>query len=299
MKILVIHPWGLGDLIMATPMLKSLKLSGHKVDLAIFSKSLETLLKENNFLENIYLIKSYKDYLKFFGKYDILVATAGVNPRKIKILNLFVMAKKVFAKKQEKDIHRIKMNLKIVSNLLTKTTKEPYIFIKDSDAYKKYFSKEKKNIAFAVGSGSKQKFKRWNGFRDVIKVLQGRFNILVFIGADEVDLEKEYEDLEVKIIKEHLEDVVSIVSKLDLLVGNDNGIMHIGYATKVNTVTIFGMTNEKETGSYRKNSEAVFVKNLECRPCFDPSTDKIGCFTLECLKYIQAKEVVSKCLKFL
>jgi len=93
--------------------------------------------------------------------------------------------------------------------------------------------------------------------------------------------------------------VIKIISKLNLLVGNDNGLMHIGYGVGINTITIFGMTNEKETGGYRDNNEAVFIENLSCRPCFNPSNDKIGCFSLECLKDISVEVVFSKCQKYL
>ena len=292
MKILVIHSWGLGDLIMATPMLKSLAKSRHEVDLVLFSKVNGVILKENNFLENIFYITSKKDFFKFFRKYDALVATAGTNPKKMKFLAKILGIKKVFASFQEKDIHRIDMNLKIVKPLLKEIDKKPYIYISNEDVSK--YLKKGKNIGFAVGSGARQKFKRWGKFKELISKIEG--NKLIFIGPDEKDLEKEFKEF--NIVKEPLEKVITLISKLDLMVGNDNGLMHIAYATKINTVTIYGMTNEKETGGYRKNNKAVFL-DLECRPCFDPATDKIGCNTLECLKNLESERVWKVCQQFL
>jgi heptosyltransferase-2 len=295
MKILVIHSWGMGDLILATPMLKSLAKNGYEVDLAVFGGFAKVILKNNDFIKSIYELSSFFDFVKFFKKYDYLVSTAGTNPFKIKILGKFLGVKNVFAMKQERNVHRIDMNLKIVNPLLKIIEKEPYIYV---NGCKKYIDDKKKNIGFAVGSGVKQKFKRWDKekYKKLIEKMDG--NKLVFLGKDESDLEKFFKNLDVTIVKENLEDVIGIISNLDLLIGNDNGLMHIGYATKINTVTIFGMTNEKETGGYRKNNESIFL-DIKCRPCFDPSTDKLKCNTYECLKNLESERVWKVCQKYL
>ena len=70
--------------------------------------------------------------------------------------------------------------------------------------------------------------------------------------------------------------------------------MHIGYATNINTLTIFGMTNEKETGGYREKNKNVFL-DLECRPCFDSSSDYIGCNSFDCLTKLSVEKVIEKC----
>jgi len=203
MKILVIHSWGIGDLIMATPMLKSLHASGHTVDLALFT------------------------------------STAGTNPKKVQFLAKLLGMKKVFCKAQEKDIHRIEMNLQTVDELLTKKTKEPYIFI-DSDKtalIEKYIDKTGKNIGICIGSGSKQKFKRWHGYKELLKKFEG--NVLVFIGPDEVELEEEFAKENAAIVKESLENTIKLISQLDLVVGNDNGLPCFDPATdKVGCTTL-------------------------------------------------------------
>ena len=155
---------------------------------------------------------------------------------------------------------------------------------------------DKKNIGFAVGSGSNQKFKRWDKYRELINKIEG--NKLLFIGPDEVELEEEFKDLEITIVKERLEDTIKIVSSLDFLIGNDNGVMHIGYATKVNTLTIVGMTNEKETCGYRENNHHVFLE-MSCRPCFNSATDRVGCKTFDCLRDLSVEKVYAKCQQYL
>jgi ADP-heptose:LPS heptosyltransferase len=296
-RVLVVHTWGLGDLILATPMMQSLAQSGYSVDLVLFDKNQGVILEKNDFLEHIFYIKRKRELFQFFRKYDVLVTTAGMNPWKVKLLNLFIAAKRLFFSAQVRDMHRIELNLQTVKELLSFESKKPYIYIKQSKRVEeKYLKKDKKNVGLAIGSGSKQKFKRWDKYRELIENLDA--NLLLFIGPDELELEREYRELDVTIVKESLEDTISLVASLDLVVGNDNGIMHIAYATERNTVTIYGMTNPKESGGYNKNNIALSLE-MECMPCFNPANDKIGCKTLECLVNLDSDTVLQKCLQFL
>ncbi len=290
MRVLVFHSWGMGDLIMATPMLQSLHLSGHQVDLVVTSELNKTILKENRFLNNIYLIKNYLELFKFYKKYDVLAATAGINPKKVFLLNLSVRAKHVFATKQKKSVHRIDVNIENVKAILTEIRKEPYIYLEHNEnILKKYFS-NCKNIGFAVGSGKRQSFKRMDiaKYVELIKKIDG--NKLIFIGQDELELKKELEGLNVKIVSENIENTIAIISRLDMLIGNDNGLMQIGYATKTKTITIFGMTNEKETGGYFEQNKSFFL-DMPCRPCFDSSNDRLKCSEIRCLKDISVEKI--------
>ena len=296
-RILVVHTWGLGDLILATPMMQSLAKSGYSVDLVLFDTAQGIILQENTFLQNIFFLKKKREMLQFFRKYDIMVTTAGMNPLKVRLLNLLIGAKRLFFAAQEKNIHRIDLNLKTVEKLLSIESKIPYIYVNENRSLQeKYLQKDKKNIGIAIGSGSKQKFKRWGKFKELIKNMDG--NILLFIGPDEIELEEEYRESNVRIVKESLKDTISLVASLDLLVGNDNGVMHIAYATGRNTVTVYGMTNPKESGGYNINNKNVSLE-MECIPCFNPANDSIGCKTLECLKNLDEKRVLHICQQFL
>ena len=297
MRVLVVHTWGLGDLLMATPMLKSLAQSGHEVELALTNAANAKLLQENGFLQKIHIIKGKLDFLRFVGRYDALVTTAGMDPKKAKNLARLLLIRRWYGGHQPRGIHRIEANLRIVDPLLSRRDTEPYIYIPPlSPGLERAYLQSGPNIGLAPGSGAKQKYKRWPYFRDLAKWLEG--NILLFVGPDELELADEFADLGVRVVQEPLLDVVALISRLDLLVGNDNGLMHIGYATKRNCVTIHGMTNEKETGGYRPNNEAICLP-LECRPCFDPASNKLGCDTLECLRLLEPQRVYEACEKFL
>ncbi len=295
MRILVFHSWGIGDLVMATPMLKTLALNGYEVDLVLTNHINRSIVKEAKFIKNIFVINKITDFLRFYKKYDYFIVTAGTNPLKAKLLNLMIGAKNVISTFQKKDIHRLELNLEMVKPFCKEIAKQPYVYVPKSDSFQPYIVQNRKNIGFAVGSGYKQKFKRWDieKFIDLI----GKFdaNILVFIGPDEDDLYDRLKDIEwIKIIKESLEDSVKIISKLDLLIGNDNGLMHIGKAVGVKTFTIFGMTDEKEVGSYDRDKNFDIYIDIDCRPCFHTKYKPIKCRNFKCFDNMSIEYVYQK-----
>jgi len=298
-KVLIFHNGGLGDTIMATPAMQMLYNNGYKLDLILHSKINKEILKGLEIFENIYVIEKKIKLLPFifknFKKYDYLVGTIPVNPNKVKKLGFLLGVKKVFSKYNDKNRHRIYENIENVKPLLKDLTFfNPYICLKENKSViDKYISKTKKNIGFAIGSGKNQKFKRWD-IKKYIKVFDHfkNENILVFIGPDEDDLFNEVKNIPyIKIVNENILDTIGIINNLDLLVGNDNGLMHIGYALNKKTLTIFGMTNELEVGGYNKNNIAVF-KQMMCRPCFDYLSDKVGCNSFDCLNNLEVNEIV-------
>jgi ADP-heptose:LPS heptosyltransferase len=291
----VFHSWGMGDLIMATPMLQSLSASGHQVEL-ILTSDYTPLLKGASFLERVWVVKGKIELLKFFRRFDYLVGTGGINPRKVKLLGTLLGVKRVFSKGRVPNLHRIQLNLQLAEPLITKVVQEPYLYIDPNPpSAEKYLRGEGPFLGFAVGSGGKQKFKRWPYFRELIPQLPGRK--FIFIGPDEVELKGKFEGVG-EVLQLPLGELPGFIKKLDLLVGNDNGVMHIGYGVGVDTITIIGMTNHLETGGYRPNNRHIYL-NLECRPCFDPGSNSLGCSDYRCLTDLPVSKVREECLKIL
>ncbi len=93
--------------------------------------------------------------------------------------------------------------------------------------------------------------------------------------------------------KTNLEELSSVVSNLKLLVANDGGILHLGVAAGVKTVSIFGPVNEKVYGPYPASSmHAVVVKDLPCRPCYKNFRMKVCDRNRECLSSISVEDVL-------
>jgi len=298
-KVLVLHTWGMGDMIMATPMLRSLFENGYQVDLIVTTVVNLKIMKNADFIHKIFLVKNIFQYLKFAFGYDYLIVTTGTNLNKIKFLNLIIMAKNVLAGTPKKNEHRIVSNLNIINSIVTHKTDKTFISIeKDSNVLDKYITSSEKVYGFAIGSGSNQKFKRWpiDKWISLIEHFDGIK--LVFIGPDEVDLQKKLLGIKnIMIVLENLEDTIQVINSLDCLVGTDNGVMHIGYALGIKTFTLFGMTNPLEIGGYNKSLNHNISLNLSCAPCFHSENSIVGCNTLECLNNISAEYVYDNIVK--
>jgi heptosyltransferase-2 len=84
-----------------------------------------------------------------------------------------------------------------------------------------------------------------------------------------------------------IRELMALVSECDLLVTNDSGPMHIGYAVRTPVVAIFGSTSPEHTGPVGKN-DIVIKKGLDCSPCFERECKKNN---LKCMEMITSEEV--------
>ncbi|BCD60567.1 MULTISPECIES: glycosyltransferase family 9 protein [unclassified Nitratiruptor] len=306
-RVIIFHNGGIGDTIMATPMMQMLYDNGYTIDLLLHSSLNKTIITGLNIFENIYVIDK-KSHLFFFAlrnfkKYDYLIGTVGADVKKLQKLSLLIGAKKWFGKYNEKNRHRIDENIDVVRDLLQKNQikRDPYVYLQENEKIiEKYIEKYRKNIGFAIGSGKNQKFKRWDieNYKKLFEKYQDE-NILVFIGPDETDLKKQLKECKnITVVDESLINTIAIINHLDLLVGNDNGLMHIGYALKKKTLTLYGMTNRLEIGGYDERINHSIDLELPCREsgCFDSKIWGIRCIkaSFECLDKITPKMVENK-----
>lgn len=87
--------------------------------------------------------------------------------------------------------------------------------------------------------------------------------------------------------KTELRELISMISECDVLVTNDSGPMHIGYAVRTPVVAIFGSTSPDHTGPVGKKDIAI-KKNLDCAPCFERECRRRD---LKCMEMITSYEV--------
>ena len=92
--------------------------------------------------------------------------------------------------------------------------------------------------------------------------------------------------------KTDLAEAMGLISRLDLLVSNDSGLMHIGAALDVPMVAIFGSTNPVTTGPWSGNSKIVRHK-LPCSPCLKRTCPR----DFRCMLGIEVEEVLDACLE--
>jgi lipopolysaccharide heptosyltransferase I len=86
-----------------------------------------------------------------------------------------------------------------------------------------------------------------------------------------------------------LPELVEWLRKCDVLVTNDTGPMHIAAAVGTSTVSLFGPTDPHRTGPYQARKNVLHRTNLDCVPCFQRYCTRA--VDRECLQEISPVQV--------
>jgi lipopolysaccharide heptosyltransferase II len=155
-----------------------------------------------------------------------------------------------------------------------------------------------------INPGGDRKNKRWNPYHyavvadRLIEEFDASIVILGGHGEEEISLtvqnsmKNEAANLAGKL---SLDDLAYIISRLDLLVTNDSGPMHIGAATKTPLIAIFGPDDPLMTRPYTSSDLYRLISEpVHCRPC-----NKDECDNFVCLDLITPDMVFEKCAELL
>ncbi len=322
MKVLIIHTYGLGDMIMFTPALKQLmrQYKNISIDILVFQKMASEAIIECKSINNVYYADfSIRGILKIIpvlrhNTYDLSIITSGTNPIKAGIFSSFVGAKERVGEylnyplpfytkniKYQEHIHRVENNILLVSDSLENIS-EPFFCI---DKFWKTSSKQKIKQCITVGvhAGSNAKFKmrRWpkEYFVILLNLLKEKYEceICVFGGPDEME-ESQYiaKETQIKLISgKSLKDAASLIADCDLFINTDSGLGHIASCFDMETFTIFGPAKAYKTSPY-SNKAHIIKLNLECQPCY--GTDRVkNCKDFKCLHELSPTYVFSEIVK--
>ncbi|WP_428023809.1 lipopolysaccharide heptosyltransferase I [Arcobacter sp.] len=229
----------------------------------IFSVNLKAI-KKNKF-EIINQIKLIKKYSK--NNYDLVIDAQGLiksaivskllaktvagfdkNSIREKSATLFYN-KKVTIPYDENTIDRnVKvlsspLNFEITSKMILE--KEPFLFYKDENPIiYDYIKNDKKNIIFVIGSTWESRNYPKEKFLNIANELKE--NCIVVWGSEsekEKALWLEGNSNYIKALpKINLNSLKALVSKVDLLIGNDTGPTHMAWGLNIPSITIFGPT---------------------------------------------------------
>ncbi len=67
--------------------------------------------------------------------------------------------------------------------------------------------------------------------------------------------------------KTSLREAMAVIRRLDLLVSNDSGAMHLAYAQRVPLIVMQGAADPRVTGPFASNSQVLRDQSLACAPC--------------------------------
>ncbi|WP_297890003.1 lipopolysaccharide heptosyltransferase II [Sulfurihydrogenibium sp.] len=328
MRILLYQTAFLGDLILTTPLIQSLKKIYPDSFLTVISKPFgKDVLKNNPFVDRLITFDKSKDstvsLIKTLRKerYDVAISPHRSH-RASYILFLSGIPKRIGFDKSGFSFlytdlvshrfdgtHEIERNLKLLEKLsgfnpdLIEKNPKLYLSQEEEEFYKSFDLKSKSYIT--VAPGSKWDTKRWtsSGFAKVIDVLIEKREKVVLIGS------KEDEDFVNQILSKTLKKPINLVGKTTLrqtfsivknsklLISNDSAPVHMAVCFDVPVVDIYGPT-VKEFGFYPyKNGVVVEIEGLKCRPCGLHGHKTCPIKTHECMKKITPEMVLENVFK--
>jgi len=105
--------------------------------------------------------------------------------------------------------------------------------------------KEKKNIAFVIGASWKSKIYPKEKIVEVCNALKQKCHIIWGSEQEKKNAEWICKNSEFATLAPslNLSELVSFISHMDLLIGNDTGPTHMAWAQNISSITLFGPTN--------------------------------------------------------
>lgn len=155
--------------------------------------------------------------------------------------------------------------------------KQPFLFFEDTDIFEKILKKDRKNILLIVGASWKSKIYSKEKFAKIVNRLDENF--IITWGSEQEKAIAQYIAKNSKatvLPKLSINELKALVSKVDLLIGNDTGPTHMAWALNVPSITIFGCTP-----GYRNTYETKINRIIESKSKVDPKKLNKEDFSIE------------------
>lgn len=289
-NILIIRLSSLGDILLTTPLIRSLneKYCGIKVDF-VLREQYEDLLKYNNNIENLFLYKKDNtNNVVLFNElknrnYDLVVDLQN-NLRSAEIRRKLKVRSVIFEKKTIDKFFLVhfKINRFKGPQEIPKRYGETLPgFSLDNKGLELFYPGDIKSELnddekfIGIAPGSRHFTKMWpkQYFIDLCKMLSNDgFRIVIFGGKSDISLCAELTEKTPGSINLCNDDkillTVANIKKCKVVICNDSGLMHAATAVGTPVLAIFGST-VREFGFTPYKSKNLILENklLTCRPC--------------------------------
>jgi heptosyltransferase-1 len=333
-KILLIRLRRIGDVILTTPAISTLKEGFPAASISyIVEKPFRDLVEGNPNLDKVIVLERKQSLSEFFKlirlirkeKYDVVLDFHG-GPRaslitllskaklkvgyRIKYKN-FIYKIKLPRRPKEGHFHSVESHINLVRALGVDVKPIPPLYLPQAkktevEKVKKFIEENTlggyKIITVHISAGNK--FRDW-GVENLVKLtsLLGQQSDvkIVLLGtsedqrAEEEILKKSKASLLSLVGKLNLREVKDLISHSSLFVGPDSGPMHIAASTSTPIVALFGPTLPAHFAPWQAKA-FVIEKELDCRPC-----KQRNCIykDFRCLRSINPEEVYRACLRFI
>lgn len=336
-KILIIRFSSIGDIILTTPILKTLKEKYPEAKLFYATKKeymelvglfpwvdyifcidsnnkikgLFELIKKIN-LEKIDLLIDLHRSLRSIMLYYFSFARYKLPYSKYRFLRFL----RIYFKWRllPKNLHVIDYYFKPLEKLgINSNNREPELRInKDTQEQTEKYLKEmgvtNNDLIIGICSGAKWETKRWpwDKFVELGDKLISSLNAKIVLIGDSNDLligEKIAYLMMHKPInligKTSLSELVALIKRCDIIITNDSSPLHIAVSLKVPSISIFGPTTlDFGFGPYG-DRHIVLERDLSCRPCSSHGSKKCPDKTHQCMELITSGEVLQAAIKIL
>lgn len=304
-----------------------------------FNPNINRIIYFNFLKEGI--INSLKFISQIRKRYDVTINVYPSNRSEYNIISYLIGAKKRCAVKylrkgftnlyflnniiitENDSLHNVEENLLLIEKLLgikELEKKGMEIFFDNdtqtfaNDYIKNILSKDEQTKIVGIHAGCatlKNHIKRrWEPekFAELIKILKNeyKFNILLFGGPDELELNEQINSLannSAHIVKtETLLQTAAIMKHCNFFITNDSALMHIASALQLKTLAIFGPTNTNYVHPW-KTQHQIAKLNLDCQPCFYYSPKPLTCnrndIKFKCIKELRVENVLEEFKKLM
>jgi heptosyltransferase I len=303
-RIAVVKLSAMGDIIHAMVALQFIKKRFPDLIIDWFvEKSFSEILNNNADINNVYelnLKSLKKDKFKIFeqiklirnyskNNYDLVIDAQGLLKSAIvsKLLgkNIAGFGRNSIREKAAAFFYNIKVDIAYDENTIDRNckilstplgfdinsdeiiNKEAFLFYdNDNNIVDNYLSVNKKNIIFVVGSTWESRNYPKERFAELANALKE--NIIIVWGnedekskAEFISSHSTYANISVKL---SLNNLKYLISKSDLLIGNDTGPTHIAWGLNIPSITIFGPTPINRV--YQTNINKVIKSNSIVNP---------------------------------
>ncbi len=326
--ILVIRFSSIGDIVLTFPLLRMLKTKfpNAEIDYVVKTQYAE-LVDKNPFIDKLYrfdknngcfpLLRIRKAVQK--QEYDLIVDLQSnfrsfvikrfQNARVVSYKKPFINRLLLVLFKYNRFTHAKPVSQRYIDTLYPTEKTEPCFSLDDATCAlvdnrltERGFRHREMNIAFIPGAGKATK--RWPAdyYAQLAGLLTLRPLVKIWVIGDKGDRETAAEiyrvipgrciDLSGKF---SLMESACALSKMDAVVSNDSGFMHIADALQKPVIAIFGPTT-KEFGFYPRNANARVIehKGLYCRPCSHVGSDRCPEKHFRCMRDIKPEIVYNR-----
>jgi ADP-heptose:LPS heptosyltransferase len=279
-NILVVSNTGLGDTILATPAIKTLRKSFPQLHITFMvNKKMFPLFKDFEYVDDFILYsRGFFNQLKIIkqlriknidtiflfhsnGPEDIFFSIFGGIQNILKMTNnsqhrfSSIFINRLNKKKQHVIENKIDLVRLYNPTIIDKTMSIPAVFYKQKYNY----LTKKKVVGIQVGAQDEYKMWHIDNFITVIFFLVKHNFFVVLFGATKLEcsltkrIKNTIKSNQVLNLcgKSAIENLPSMVNSIDLLLTNDTGIMHLAISLKVPTLSLFGPTSSVEFGPYQ------------------------------------------------